>query len=134
MIKDQPILLFDGVCNLCNGLVQFAIRRDPKAKLKFAALQSASGQELLKKFGLPIKDFDSFVFISGDKYFLKSSAILHVMKELGGGWKLFYAFIIIPKPLREFIYNMVARTRYKILGKRETCMIPTENISQRFLP
>jgi predicted DCC family thiol-disulfide oxidoreductase YuxK len=129
----EHILLFDGVCNLCNSIVQFTIKRDPKEKFKFASLQSESGQALLKKFGLPTDDFDSFVFIKGDKYFLKSSAGLHVLKELGGVWKLFYVFIIFPRPLRDFVYNIIAKTRYKIFGKRDTCMVPTSRLKQRFL-
>lgn len=131
--NEGHILLFDGVCNLCNSIVQFTIKRDPKEKFKFASLQSESGQALLKKFGLPTNDFDSFVFINGDKYFLKSSAGLHVLKELGGLWKLFYVFIIFPRPLRDFIYNIIAKTRYKIFGKRHTCMVPTPRLKQRFL-
>src|SRR4030095_4558218 len=102
--SESHILLFDGVCNLCNRIVQFTIKRDPKGKFKFASLQSESGQALLKKFGLPTRDFHSFVFISGNKCFLKSSAGLHVLKELGGAWKLFYVLVIFPQTLREFIY------------------------------
>jgi len=129
----KHILLFDGVCNLCNGIVQFTIKRDPKGKFKFASLQSESGQLLLKQFGLPTNDFNSFVFINGDNYFLKSSAGLHVLKELGGVWKVFYIFIIIPRPLRDFVYSIIAKTRYKIFGKLDTCMIPTPELKQRFL-
>jgi len=115
MSSNQPyILLFDGVCNLCNSTVQFTIKRDAKRKFKFASLQSQSGQALLKKFGLPLDDFDSFVLIHGDNYFLKSSAGLHVLKELGGVWQLFYVLIIFPRPLRDFIYGIIAKTRYKI--------------------
>lgn len=131
--SDSYILLFDGVCNLCNNIVQFTIKRDPKGKFKFATLQSENGQALLKKFDLSTDDFNSFVFINGNKYFLKSSAGLHVLKELGGGWKLFYVFIIFPVPLRDFIYSMIAKTRYRVFGKRNTCMIPTPDIKQRFL-
>lgn len=131
--NETHILLFDGVCNLCNSIVQFTIKRDPKEKFKFASLQSESGQELLKKFNLPTNDFDSFVFINGNKYFLKSSAGLHVLKELGGFWKLFYVFIIFPRPLRDFVYNIIAKTRYKIFGKQDACMIPTPKLKQRFL-
>jgi len=134
MPNDQAhILLFDGVCNLCNSIVQFTIKRDQEEKFKFASLQSESGQALLKKFDLPTDDFDSFVFIKGEKYFLKSSAGLQVLKELGGVWKLFYGFIILPRPLRDFVYNIIAKTRYKIFGKRDTCMIPTLGLKQRFL-
>lgn len=127
------ILLFDGVCNLCNSIVQFTMKRDPKAKFKFASLQSESGQSLLRQFGLPTDDFDSFVFINGDKYYLKSSAGLHVLKELGGIWKVFYIFIILPRPFRDFVYNLIAKTRYKIFGKRDICMVPTSDIKQRFI-
>lgn len=114
-------------------MVQFTIKRDPKGKFKFASLQSEGGQALLNKFGLPTNDFDSFVFINGDKYFLKSSAGLQVLKELGGLWKLFYVLIILPRPLRDFVYNIIAKTRYKIFGKRDTCMVPTQELKQRFL-
>jgi len=131
--NESYILLFDGVCNLCNHIVQFTIKRDLKAKFKFATLQSENGQALLKKFDLPTDGFNTFVFINGNKYFLKSSAGLNVLKELGGVWKLFYAFIIFPKPLRDFIYNIIAKTRYRIFGKRDNCMIPTSDINQRFL-
>lgn len=131
--NETHILLFDGVCNLCNSMVQFTIKRDPKGKIKFASLQSERGQALLKQYGLPANDFDSFVFIYENKYFLRSSAALHVLKELGGGWKLLYLFVIFPRPLRDFVYNIVAKTRYRIFGKRETCMIPTSDIKRRFL-
>jgi len=132
-MNEKHILLFDGVCNLCIGVVNFIIKRDTKEKFKFAALQSESGQALLKRFGLTANDFDSFVFISGEKYFIKSSAVLHVLKEIGGGWILFYAFIIFPGPLRDFIYDIVAKTRYRIFGRRDTCMIPTPEVKRRFL-
>ena len=131
--NNNYIFLFDGVCNLCDGFVQFIIKRDPNAKFKFAALQSKSGQALLKKFKLPPDDLDSLVLIIDDNYFLKSSAGLHILKELGGFWKLFYILMIFPKPLRDFVYDLIAKTRYKILGKRDTCMIPTPNIIDRFL-
>ncbi|MBM3418743.1 MAG: thiol-disulfide oxidoreductase DCC family protein [Bacteroidetes bacterium] len=130
---ESHILLFDGVCNLCNGFVKFTIKRDPSAKFKFASLQSESGQKLLKKFGLPTDDFDSFVLIIGDKYFLKSSAGLNVLKQLGGIWSLFYIFIIFPRPIRDCVYNMIAKTRYRILGKRASCMVPTPENKLRFL-
>ncbi|MBN1790973.1 MAG: thiol-disulfide oxidoreductase DCC family protein [Bacteroidales bacterium] len=133
-MNEKHILLFDGVCNLCIGVVNFVIKRDAKEKLMFAALQSESGQALLKKYGLSTHDFDSFVFISGEEYYIKSSAGLRVLKELGGVWMLFYALIILPVPIRDFIYDMVAKTRYRIFGKRDTCIIPTPEVKRRFLP
>lgn len=134
MIKNQEtILLFDGICNLCNGLVQFIIKRDPKVKFRFAALQSKTGQALLMQMKLPTDHFDSIVYIRDGKCLFKSSAILHVINDLGGAWKLFYVFIIIPPFMRDFIYSIIARTRYKIFGKRETCMIPSPDVEDRFL-
>jgi predicted DCC family thiol-disulfide oxidoreductase YuxK len=127
------ILLFDGVCNLCNRTVQFIIKKDSKTKFYFASLQSDYGQTLLKRFGLPLDDFDSFVLIKGDKFYLRSTAVIHVLKELGWIWKLFYALIIFPRPLRDFVYNLIARTRYKIFGKLDNCMIPSPEIRERFL-
>jgi len=132
--NQTQIILFDGVCNLCNSMVQFTIKRDPNEKFKFASLQSESGQALLQKFGLSTRDFHSFVFISGDKYFLRSSAALHVLKELGGIWKVMYIFILIPRPLRDLFYRIIAGNRYSLFGKSDTCMIPTPELQQRFLP
>ena len=122
MINNENILLFDGYCNLCSRLVNFIIKRDKKAKFFLVSLQSASGQSLLKKFGLPTDDFDSVVYIRSDKYFLKSSAILHILKDLGGIWKLFFIFIIIPNFVRDFIYKIIAKTRYKIFGRHDSCI------------
>ena len=133
MSNETHILLFDGICNLCNRMVQFTIQRDSKGKFKFASLQSESGQALLRKFGLSAPGVDSFVLISNDRYHLRSSAALHVLKELGGIWKLFYVFIIFPKPVRDFVYNIIAKNRYKIFGKRDTCMVPTPELKNRFL-
>jgi predicted DCC family thiol-disulfide oxidoreductase YuxK len=113
--------------------VQFVIKRDRKARFRFASLQSDTGQVLLKRFGLPQDDFDSFVLIKGDKYYLRSTAGLHVLRELGGMWQLLYALIIFPRPLRDFVYSLVARNRYKVFGKRDSCMIPTPEQSERFL-
>ena len=122
MINNENILLFDGYCNLCSRLVNFIIKRDKKAKFLFVSLQSANGQSLLKKFGLPTDDFDSVVYIRSDKYFLKSSAILYILKELGGIWKLFYILIIIPNFIRDSIYKIIAKTRYKIFGRQDSCI------------
>ncbi len=132
-MKDENILLFDGVCNLCNGTVQFIIKRDTTAKFKFAALQSEAGQALLTKHNLPLNHFDSFVFIVNGNYYQRSSAALQVAKVLGWPWKLFFSFIIIPKFIRDFFYNLIATSRYKVFGRQEHCMIPTPELRQRFL-
>jgi len=133
MNPESHILLFDGVCNLCNGTVQFIIKNDPDGQFKFASLQSERGQALLIKLGLPTNHFDSFVYIAGDTYYIKSTAVLHILKKLGGFWKLLYVLMLFPRPVRDFFYGLVAKTRYSLFGKRESCMIPTDNIKQRFL-
>jgi len=114
-------------------MVRFTIKRDRKGKFRFAALQSEQGQALLKRFGLPANDPDSFVYIRDDKYFLRSSAGLHVLKELGVPWKLFYFLIIIPVPMRDLVYSFIAKSRYKIFGKSDNCTLYAPEIRERFL-
>lgn len=132
--RSNPIILFDGICNLCNSTVQFIIKKDKKGKFLLGSLQSESGQNLLTKYGLPVDDYASFVYIKEDKSYTKSSGALHVMKDLGGAWKLFYIFILIPKPIRDFIYSLIANNRYSLFGKRNECMVPSAGIKSRFLP
>jgi predicted DCC family thiol-disulfide oxidoreductase YuxK len=129
----KNILLFDGVCNLCNGLVLFIIKRDPAGKFKFASLQSETGQQWLMRIGLVKNEFESFIFIQDDKYYLKSTAALKMLRHLGGVWKLLYVFILVPRPIRDFLYDLIARSRYRIFGKKDVCMIPTPELSERFL-
>jgi predicted DCC family thiol-disulfide oxidoreductase YuxK len=128
----KRIILFDGVCNLCNSLVQFIIKRDPNKRFHFASMQSAIGEELmLNSYGEV--DMDSFVYIEGDRSYRKSSAALRVCKHLNGAWKLFYIFLIIPTPLRDYFYDLIAKNRYKWFGKKESCMMPTTELKDRFL-
>jgi len=131
--KTYFIILFDGFCNLCNGTVQFIIKRDSNYKFKFASLQSQIGQSLLKKHNLPINEIDTFVLIKENKYFIKSKAGLLVLKELNWFWKISYFFIIIPKPIRDFFYDIIAKKRYKVFGRKANCMLPTASISNRFI-
>lgn len=131
--SDRPVLLFDGVCNLCNGVVQFVIKRDPQGKFRFSSLQSGTGQELLQKFDLPTTDFESFVLVEGNRYYRKSTAALRLFKKLGKGWQLLYAFIIIPTPIRDWFYSLVANNRYKVFGRTDECWIPTPELKARFL-
>ncbi|WP_349408619.1 thiol-disulfide oxidoreductase DCC family protein [Pseudalkalibacillus sp. SCS-8] len=128
----KDILLFDGECNLCNGIVQFVIKRDPEAHYQFAPLQSETGQALMKKHNLP-DTLDSFVLIRKNSAYTRSSAALRVCRHLKGAWKVFMVFLIIPKPLRDAIYKYIARNRYKWFGKRDECMIPSPQIQDRFL-
>ena len=132
-IGRQDILLFDGICNLCNSSVNFIIDHDPKGHFKFAALQSQFGQQKLKELGLNTKNFDSIVLISGDQLYEKSTAALKVAKRLNGLWPVLYGFIIIPPFIRHAVYNLVAKNRYRIWGRRDQCRIPTPEIRQRFM-
>ncbi|KMJ58527.1 hypothetical protein AB685_11660 [Bacillus sp. LL01] len=132
-VKKHPILLFDGVCNMCNSMVTFVIKRDYKATFKFASLQSEVGQRILKEHCLPMEHFDSFYYVNGTKVYTKSTAALKVAKELDGAWKLFYPFIIIPAPIRDMVYSFVAKNRYRWFGKKEQCMLPNADMKKRFL-
>jgi predicted DCC family thiol-disulfide oxidoreductase YuxK len=127
------IILFDGVCNFCNASINFVIDRDSKGIFKFAALQSEVGQEILRKFSLKTQDFDSIIAIDGDNVFQKSDAALEIARRMDGLWKLCYVFKVIPSFLRNPIYDLIARNRYKIFGKTEACRIPTPELKARFL-
>jgi len=128
-----PIILFDGVCNLCNGAVQFVIKHDVKKQFMFASLQSDAGQQLLKQYQLPLQSFNSFVLIQNEKTYFKSTAALMVAKQLNGITKLLYGFIIVPAVIRNAVYNFIAKNRYKWFGKKESCMMPTTQLTSRFL-
>ena len=132
-ITNDTIILFDGICNLCNGTVNLIIDHDPEFKFKFAALQSPAGAEVLSAVDLNSKYDKSIVLILEGKIYYKSRAILEIAKRLKGFWKIFYVFIIIPSPILNFFYDIVARYRYRIFGKRETCRVPTPELLKRFL-
>jgi len=123
-------ILFDGVCNLCNGAVQFIIRRDKQAVFKFTSLQSKVGQDLRSTFAANV---DSIVYIDENKVFLKSKAVFEIIKVLGGFWKILLLFSILPTRFTDFCYDIIAKYRYTLFGKKESCMIPTKEIKSRFL-
>ena len=129
----SKIILFDGICNLCSSSVQFVIKRDAKNRFLFASLQSAAGQGYLRRFGLPADSFHSFVLVEDDKCYTRSTAALRVARFLTGAWPLLYACIIIPRFIRDAIYNVIARNRYKWFGKKEACWIPTPDLKKTFL-
>jgi predicted DCC family thiol-disulfide oxidoreductase YuxK len=127
------LVLFDGVCNLCNGLVQFIIKRDPSSKFRFASLQSDFGRSQLVRFNLDPELLHSIVVIDGDVALQRSDAAIYIAKQLGGPWKLLRAFKILPKFLRDAGYDVVAANRYRIFGKKDSCMIPTPQLKERFI-
>ena len=132
-MNNNPVLLYDGVCYMCNGLVRFVIRWDSKEKIRFASLQSETGQNFLQDQGMPTDDLDTLVYIKAGKYSIRSSAVLEVLKDIGGFWRMFYVFIIIPRCIRDLVYRLVAWLRYKLFGKSEQCVIPPPEIRERFL-
>ena len=129
----EPIILFDGVCNFCNSAVNFVIKRDKRSSLKFAALQSKIGRQLLAAHQQPANDFQSFLFIENGKIYTRSTAALRVCRYLNGLWPVMYGFIIVPAFIRDGIYNWISKNRYQWFGKKEECMIPDAGVRSRFL-
>ncbi|MCU0332072.1 MAG: DCC1-like thiol-disulfide oxidoreductase family protein [Ignavibacteriaceae bacterium] len=130
MTDKKQIILFDGVCNFCNFWVNFVIERDSKDIFKFASLQSSIARELTQKLNFDSSSLDTFVLIADDKLYTKSTAALLVSKELKSPVKLIYSLIIFPKFLRDIFYDLIAKHRYKIFGKRDVCYIPSNNVNK----
>jgi predicted DCC family thiol-disulfide oxidoreductase YuxK len=130
---EQPIVLFDGVCNLCNSAVQFIIRHDKKNAFMFTSLQSEAGQKLLTQYNFPLDELNSFILIENNIAYTRSTGALKVAKKLNGIWPWLYSFIIIPKIFRDSIYDLFAKNRYKWFGKKDACIIPTQELKARFL-
>ncbi len=133
MNSDHPIVLFDGVCNFCNGAVNFIMRQDNKNIFRFAALQSDAGQRLLKTNNIPANGFNSFILIDNGKVYKSSTAGLRLYNKLPWYWKWTQIFWIVPKFIRDGVYNVIAKNRYKWFGKKEECMIPNEDVKNRFI-
>lgn len=129
----SPIVLFDGVCNLCNASVNFIIRNDPKVYFRFSSLQSEFGQNINVAKGQTGKVFDSLILVDGHCVYFKSSAVLRIVKKLRGIWPVFFVFVLIPKPIRDFFYDLIAKYRYRIFGLKETRMVPPKSLKNRFL-
>lgn len=130
---ERPILLFDGVCNFCNGTVNFIIKQDKKELFLFAALQSHKGEELLQQLKQNDSLPDSVVLLYNGKVYNKSAAVLQVCRLLGGIWSLLLVAYVIPPFIRDAIYNYVAAHRYKWFGRRDACMVPSPSVRKRFL-
>lgn len=132
--EGKLIVLFDGVCNLCNSSVQFVIKRDKKNKFRFAALQSEAGRTLVEERGIDTSKVDSIILIEpGVAYYTKSEAVIKIAKSLSGLWPVMGIFLGIPSSLRDWVYDRVARNRYRIFGKRDACMVPTPELTNKFL-
>ncbi len=130
---NKNIVLFDGVCNLCNGAINFLIDHDKDNHLLFASLQSDFGQGVLKDYGMNTSDFDTFVFLKDGKMFSRSQGALEVMNVLGGSWSSLYLFRFVPTFLRDGVYKVIAKNRYKLFGQRDACRMPTPELKAKFL-
>ena len=133
MVGSEHTILFDGVCNLCNGFVQFVIKKDRADRFKFGAQQSDAASLLLKGRELDPSDLSTVLYLKGGRLLTRSSAVLHIFKDLGGWWSLAFAFMVIPRILRDLVYKWVARRRYRWFGERESCMIPTPELRAKFI-
>ena len=129
----STIVLFDGDCNLCTGSVQFLLGRDRKHRLRFAALQSAAGQALLRRHGLPPEGRETIVVLEAGRARVRSDAALLLARRLPWPWPLLAVFVACPRPLRDALYAWVARHRYRWFGRTESCMLPTPEVADRFL-
>lgn len=132
--ENKKLILFDGVCNLCNGAVQFIIEHDRKDIFRFASLQSELGRKLVEERGLDPDDIDSIMLIEpGVAYYRKSTAALEISRELSGGYSLLKNFLMLPEGFRDLIYDLIANKRYKWFGKKQECMIPSPELKAKFL-
>ena len=132
--KNKKVILFDGICNLCNDAVIKVLQKDQQNIFVFAAIQSRVGQEIIRYLKIDITKIDSIILYKpGLAYYIKSEAALKIMSEFDGFWKLMQIFTILPNSLNNFVYDFIAKNRYKWFGKKETCMIPTPALKAKFL-
>ncbi len=132
-MSQQSIILFDGICNLCNAAVQFVIKRDTSNQFLFASFQSGEGEKILAENNFHDNNMNSFILVENNKIYERSTAVLKVTKKLKGLWPMLYGFIIVPKFLRDGVYSFIAKNRYQWFGKKDECMIPTPELRAKFL-
>lgn len=132
-LNSKGVVLFDGVCNFCNSSVNFIIRHDKKDYFRFTPLQSEIGMKISEKYNLDSGNLKSVILVDKGKIYTKTTAALRIAKQLSGAWPVLYVFIIVPPPIRDVVYNIIAKYRYKWWGEREACMIPTQEIRKKFL-
>lgn len=130
---ERPVILFDGVCNLCSWSVRFIVARDRRALFRFAALQSPAGARLLSERGVDPRAVDSVMLIEGGRWYTSSDAAVRIARRLGGPWRLAGALLAVPRPLRDWAYGVVARNRYRWFGKADVCLVPSPALRDRFL-
>jgi len=129
----NPVILFDGVCNLCSSTVQFIINKDKKNVFKFASLQSEFGQQILNSYQISNTELNTFILYEQGKIYTRSTGALKVAGQLSGGWKLLSTLLFIPAFLRDAVYNVISRNRYKWFGQKTSCWVPTPKLRSKFL-
>jgi predicted DCC family thiol-disulfide oxidoreductase YuxK len=129
----EHVVVFDGVCTLCNGWANFLIRHDPGQVFRLASVQSLEGQALLRWFGLPTDRFDTVGYVAGGKLYVRSDAVLRIVIQLPGAWPLLGGLRLIPRPLRDWCYDRVALNRYRLFGRYDGCLLPSDDHDRRFL-
>jgi predicted DCC family thiol-disulfide oxidoreductase YuxK len=132
-IKESRLILFDGVCNLCNGFMIFVFKRDPDARFTFGWIQSEPGKQILVQLNMPTDTYDTIVYLENGIVSYKSTAFLKIVRQLKFPWPLLWAGVIMPRFLRNWIYDLVARHRYRIFGRRDECLLPAGDVKERFL-
>ncbi len=130
---DQPIIIFDGVCTLCEYSVQFIVKHDRQARFKFVSAQSDRGKMLQQMYGVDVLQEGTVILLKDDHVYVKSDAAVEIAKDLDGLWRNLHIFGYVPKPVRDFIYSKISRNRYRWFGKRNECLLPENNVKQRFL-
>jgi len=132
-MDNRHIVIFDGVCNFCNGAVNFIIKRDPTGRFVFTPMQSPIGQELIEEYGAAMVGVDTILLVKDGQCFERTDAALEITKDLTGFWHWFRILKVLPKPFRDYFYRLFARNRYRLFGRRDTCMVPTVSVRERFL-
>ena len=131
--SEKTTMLIDGLCNICSRTVKFTVEHDPKSSIQFAALQSPAGQKLLTEYGLQTNNFTSFVLIENNKAYTKSTGALKYFRKLTPPWSFLHILIVIPRPIRDFFYDIIATNRYRWFGKMDQCLVPSSELRSRFL-
>ena len=129
-MSEKPVVFFDGYCKLCSGWVRFLMKNNGEEKFNFVALQSEEGQKTLKVLELSTDDLTTIIYRHNNTYYSHSSAVLEILHDLGGPWKPFYIFKLIPAFVRDYLYRSVSKSRYKIFGRNNSCLIPKKNVKK----
>jgi len=132
-MKSKNVIIFDGVCNFCNGAVNFIIKHDSNKIFSFTPMQSDLAKELIEKYKIDNVGFDTFLLIKNNKCYLWTDAALEITRDLTGFWRVLIIFKIIPRPIRDYFYRLFARNRYALFGRKESCMVPSDDVKSRFV-